>query len=48
MGYFKFSRLTREHLSSTVNVLTNSLKILHVTKNDFPQLNYLQSNQLIW
>ena len=44
-GCFKFSLLRREYLSLGVNVLRNSLKILHVTKRDFFQLNYLQSDQ---
>ena len=37
--------LIREYFSSAVNVLTNSLKILHLTKRDFLQLSYLQSDQ---
>ena len=37
-----------EYLSSAVNVLTNSLKIFHVTKRDPFQLNYLDSDQWIW
>ena len=35
----KFSPLKREYWSSAVNVLTNSLKILHITKSDFFKLN---------
>ena len=34
-----------EYLSYAVNVLTNSLKILNITKRDFFQLNYLESDQ---
>ena len=37
--------LKREYLSSSGNVLTNSLKILHITKRDFFQLNYFHSDQ---
>ena len=42
---FKLPLLRREYLSSAVNVLTNSLKILHSTKLDFFQLNYVQIDQ---
>ena len=45
IGWVKLSVLRREYLSSAVNVLTNSLKILHSTKRDFFQLNYLHNNQ---
>ena len=34
-----------EYLSSAVNVLTKTINILHVTKRDFFQLNYLPSDQ---
>ena len=37
--------LRREYLSSAVNVLTNKLKILHITKRDSFQLNCLHSDQ---
>ena len=37
----KVSLLTREYLSSAVNVLTNSPKILHITEKDFIYFNYL-------
>ena len=40
--------LRREHLSLAVNVLTNRLKILDVTKSDFFKLNSLHSDQWIW
>ena len=33
-GGIKFSLLRTEYLSSAVNVLTNSLKILHITNRD--------------
>ena len=45
IGSFKLPLLTREYLSSAVNVLTNSLKISHSTNIDFLQLNYIQSDQ---
>ena len=38
------SLLTREHLSSAVNVLTNSPRILHISKRDFIYFNYLHSD----
>ena len=34
-GCVKLSLLRREYLSSAVNVLTNSVKIFHITKRDF-------------
>ena len=40
-----FPLLRREYLSSAVNVLTNSRKILHITKIDFFQLKFLHSDQ---
>ena len=39
------SLLIREYLSSAVNVLTNTLKILYINKRDFFRLNYLQTEQ---
>ena len=36
------SLLKRESLSSAVNVLTNPVNTLDVTKSDFFQLNYLK------
>ena len=39
------SLLRREYLSAEVNVLTNSPKILHITKRDFIYFNYLRSDQ---
>ena len=38
-------QIRREYLSSVVNVLTNSRKILHITKWGFFQLNFLHSDQ---
>ena len=37
----------REYLSSVVNVLTNSLKILDRTKTDFFELNLLRIHEKI-
>ena len=48
IGCVQLSPLRREYLSSAVNVLTNSLKISHMTKRDFFKLNYLRSDQYIW
>ena len=45
IGSVNFCLLTRKYLSSAHNVLTNSLKILHSTKIDFFQLNYVPSDQ---
>ena len=45
IGWVNLSVLRRKYLSSAVNVLTNSLKILHSTNIDFLQLNYIQSDQ---
>ena len=45
IGSVELSLLRREYLSSAVNVLTSSLKIFHITKKDFFQLNSLDSNQ---
>ena len=38
-------QIRREYLSSVVNVLTNSRKILHITKRGFFQLSFLHSDQ---
>ena len=43
-GCVKLSLLRKEYLSSAVNVLTNSYKILHITKRDIFQLIYLQND----
>ena len=48
IGCVKLCLLRREKLSSAVNVLTNSPKILDITKKDFSQLNWLDSDQWIW
>ena len=37
--FLKFSMFRREYLSSTFNVLKNSVKISNLTKADFAQLN---------
>ena len=39
--------LSREYLSSVVNVLTNSVKISDQTKADIPQLNLPRINEKI-
>ena len=44
-GCVNLSLLRREYLPSGVNVLTNSLNILHSTKIDFFQMNYVHSDQ---
>ena len=44
-GSAKLSLLRTEHLSLELNVLRNSRKILHSTKRDLFQLNYLHSDQ---
>ena len=41
----KLSLLRREYLSSAVNVLANSYKLLRLTKTDFFRLNYLPNDQ---
>ena len=45
IGCVNLSLLRREYLSSAVNVLTNTYKALHLTKNDSFRLNYLQNDQ---
>ena len=45
---YKLSLLRREYLPSAVNGLTNSPKILHITKRDFFNLNCLHRDQEIW
>ena len=37
----------REYLSSGVNILTNSLKILDTTKTEFFEMIFIQSHQKI-
>ena len=46
--WINLSLLTGKYLSSAVNVLTNSLKILYSTKIHFFQVNFFHSNQKIW
>ena len=41
----KLSLLTSEYLSSAVNVVTDSLKILHTTNRNFFLLNCLDNDQ---
>ena len=48
IGCVSLSLFRREYMSSAVNVLTNSLKILHITKREFFRLNCVQSYQWIW
>ena len=43
----KLSLLRREYLSSAVNRLTNSPKILHITQTDFFNLNCFHSDQWV-
>ena len=48
IGCVKYSLLRRQFLSTALNVLTNSLKIYHITKRDFLQSNIPPIDQLIW
>ena len=45
IGCVKLSLLSREYLSTAVNVLTNSYKALRLTKTDFFRHNYLPNDQ---
>ena len=45
MGCIKLSLLGREHLSTALVVLTNSLKLSHIPKSDFLPLNCLPVDQ---
>ena len=47
IGCVKLFLSTRECLPSAVNELTNSPKILHVTKGEFLRLNFLNTDQEI-
>ena len=47
IGRAKLSLIRRKYLSLAVNVLTNSPKILHITKKDLLQLNFLHIRQYI-
>ena len=40
--------LRRKYLSAAVYVWIKNFKTLHVTKSDFFQLNFLDSDQSIW
>ena len=44
IGCVNLFLLRREYLSPAVNVLTNTYKALHLTKNDSFRLNYLQND----
>ena len=44
IGCVELSLLTKKYLSLVVNVLTDSLQILHITKRDFVQLHCLYSD----
>ena len=45
MGCVKLSLFGSEHLSRAVMVLSNSLKLLHITKRDFLLLSCLTVEQ---
>ena len=45
IGCLKLSLSRREYLSLAVNIFTNILKTLHITKRDFFHLNCLHSEQ---
>ena len=45
IGCLKLSVLTREYLSSAVNMLGNIFKVFHITEKDFLQLSCLHSEQ---
>ena len=45
MSCIKLSLLGRQHLSTALAVLTNSLKLFHITERDFLQLNCLLVDQ---
>ena len=44
IGCIKFSLLRREYFWSAINVLTNSDKVLQITKTDIFQLIYLETD----
>ena len=48
IGYLKLSLLRRKYFWSAVNVLKNCPEILHITKRNLFEFNWLQSDQLIW
>ena len=45
IGFFRFSLLSREYLWPAFSILTNSPKILHITKRDIFHVNCLHSHQ---
>ena len=45
MGCIKLSLLGREHLSTALIVLTKRLKLSHITKRDFLELNWIPVEQ---
>ena len=45
MGCIKLSLLGREHLPTALILLRNSLKVSHINKRDFVQLNCLPVDQ---
>ena len=47
IAYVELSLLRRKYLSSAVNVLTNSPKIFHISKINFFQPKFLDSDQWI-
>ena len=48
IGSSKFSLLPGKYFLSGVNVLTSSLKISDITKKDFFQVQFSQSNEQSW
>ena len=49
IGCVNYSLLRKEYLSWAENVVTNTLKILHITKSDFFKLNCLYSSErILW
>ena len=45
MGCIKLSLLGTEHLSTALIVLTKRLKLSHITKRDFLELNWIPVEQ---
>ena len=45
MGYIKLSVLGREHLPTALIVLRNGLKLSHITKRDFLEVNCVPADQ---
>ena len=48
MGYNKLSLLGREHLSTALILLTNIVKLFHITKSNFLPVNCRPVEQQIW